>query len=207
MGECITDPGFKVVVIAREDGSNEDAWGVEVSSSAIGWSGSQMSSGWGELGLTRPMVEVSVPLISKRISNSPVLSSLFTTLRYSRERMMKGPLWCYAPILFLGVNKVGKNVLISFYLSDSLWWKNYSLWGRRARQATGVVKERNKVKLCLHQFQVPNLLKTLNLQWWWVLVRLWQPVVYLQGGKKDNRGESWWGCRQHRSLGDCRITI
>jgi len=32
----MTDPGFEVVVIAGEDGSNEDAGGVEVSSSSIG---------------------------------------------------------------------------------------------------------------------------------------------------------------------------
>ena len=135
MGECMTDPGFEVVVIAREDGSNEDAWGVEVSSSSIDWSGLLMSSGWGELGLTRAMVEVSDPLIRKGISNSPVSSSLFSTLRYCRERVTRGPLFCHPPILFFSVNKVLKNFLVSFHLSDSLCWKNNSLGGWRARQA------------------------------------------------------------------------
>ena len=135
IGEYITERGIEVTVIAQEDGSNEDACGVEVSSSSIGGSGSRMSSRWGELGLTRAMVEVSDHLISKRISNSPVSSSLFTTLRYSRERVTKGPLWCYPQILFFSVNKVLKNFLFSYHLFDGLRWKNNSLWSRRARQA------------------------------------------------------------------------
>ena len=116
----MTDPGFEIVVIAREDGSNEDEGVVEVSSSSIGQSGLLMSSGCRELGLTRAMVEVSDPLIKKGISNSPISSSLFTTLRYSRERVTKRPLWCYPPILFFSVNKVLENFLVSFHLSNGL---------------------------------------------------------------------------------------
>jgi len=134
MGECMSDPGFEVVVIAREDGSNEDAWGVEVSSSSVGWSGLLMSSGWGELGLTRAMVEISDLLSWKGISNSPVSSSLFTTLRYSRDRVTKGALLCYPPVLFFSVNKRLKNFLVSFHLSNGLRWENNSLGGRRTRQ-------------------------------------------------------------------------
>jgi len=36
MGECMTDPGFELGVMAREDGSNEDTCGVEVSLSSMG---------------------------------------------------------------------------------------------------------------------------------------------------------------------------
>ena len=107
-GEYVTNPGFEIVVIAREDWSNEDGWGVEVSSSSRGWSGSRMSSGWGELGLARAMVEVSDPLIRKEISNSPGSSSLFKPLRYSRGRVTKGPFGWYPPILFFSVNNISK---------------------------------------------------------------------------------------------------
>jgi len=79
-----------------------------------------MSSGCEELGLARAMIEVSDPLIRKGISRSPVLSSLFTTLRYSRDTVTKEPLWYYPPTLFFSVNKVLKNFLISFHLSDGL---------------------------------------------------------------------------------------
>ena len=45
MGECITDPAGDETVTAREDGSKEEACGVEALSSSIGVSELPTSSG------------------------------------------------------------------------------------------------------------------------------------------------------------------